>query len=88
MIIALDFVKIQLSFVADCPNIAAPENGKIEMLSGQAFNLTVVYSCDPGYDPMENVTVVCQEGGTWSDIPKCELQGILKRDFNNRAVYK
>ena len=31
------------------------------------------YSCNTGYQPAGDTTVVCMNDGTWSDIPSCQL---------------
>ncbi|CAC5408148.1 unnamed protein product [Mytilus coruscus] len=60
---------------ATCPALSTPENGAIEILTGDGrdFASVVQYVCNSGYETYGNVTTYCQTGGKWShDPPSCE----------------
>ncbi|XP_071132989.1 uncharacterized protein [Mytilus edulis] len=60
---------------AFCSALPAPENGGIEVLTGNGrdFASVLQYVCDPGYETYGNVTTYCQTGGKWSHVPpSCE----------------
>ena len=68
---------VHLCSVADCKNLTSFQNGQVKMPQ-LAFKSVASFSCNSGYRLLGNGTVVCQESGTWSDIPEC--QGTLTTD--------
>ena len=69
-----------LCSVTDCLNLASPPNGRVST-NERVFNSVATFSCEGGYTLVGNGNVVCQEGGTWSDIPECQGTLDLATDF-------
>ena len=62
--------------VVDCGNLTDPANGQVNHTTGTTFGQTATYSCDIGYNLVEDITRTCQATGNWSaSAPTC--QGLL-----------
>ncbi|XP_065195313.1 sushi, von Willebrand factor type A, EGF and pentraxin domain-containing protein 1-like [Sycon ciliatum] len=56
-----------------CPDQVAPGNGS-RMTTGLAYNATVRYSCDAGFDLNGTVDGICAVTGRWSSPrPRCDI---------------
>ena len=59
-----------------CGNLTDPANGQVDHTAGTTFGQTATYSCNTGYNLVENSTRTCQVSGNWSgNAPTCE--GVL-----------
>ena len=58
--------------VVDCGDLMDPANGAVS-LTNTIFNSTATYSCNDGYNLVEDTTRICLASGSWSDTaPTCE----------------
>ena len=65
-----------LSTAVDCGNLTDPANGQVSQPAGTTFRQTATYSCNTGYNLVEDSTRMCQATGEWSgSAPTC--QGML-----------
>ena len=62
-----------------CPPLDDPDDGDISCSHGDGEiprpGDTCTYTCDDGYMVEGEMTVTCQDDGTWSDETTCELIG-------------
>ena len=78
--INLHFIFLIL-IVADCGNLTDPANGQVTLTAGTTFGQTATYSCNTGYNLVENSTRTCQDTGEWSEsAPTCQSM-LLKGDM-------
>lgn len=68
---------VQKQAFSDCGYPSAPVNGtiKISIANHTSYGARAVYSCDEGFDPVDNRTISCQADGNWSDKPTCTITG-------------
>ena len=58
--------------VVDCGALTDPANGQVNHTAKTTFGQTVTYSCDTGYNLVEDSTRTCQADGMWSgNDPTC-----------------
>ena len=67
--------------LVDCGALSRPANGLITF-TGTVFKSIARYSCDPGYGPVGNTTIVCQANGNWSESPMCRSMGELNNEVS------
>ena len=70
------------STAVDCGTLNATANGQVSHPNGTTFGQTATYSCDTGYDLLEDITRTCQADGVWSGSePTCISESNLLRMF-------
>ena len=63
----------------NCGNLTDPANGSVTHISGTTFGQTATYSCNTGYNLVENSTRTCQATGVWSgSAPICQGSLVLR----------
>ena len=71
-----------LLLVVDCGTLNAITNGQVNHPNGTTFGQTATYSCDTGYNLVEDITRTCQANGVWSGIaPSCASESNLLKIF-------
>ena len=74
----------------DCGTLTDPDNGQVNHTAGTTFGQTATYSCDTGYQLLENITRTrtCQADGVWSGIrATCVSESNLLRMFNTKLIF-
>lgn len=61
--------------VSDCGD-PSPVNGISDIPKGTTFGEVAILSCDAGYTLTGSKFITCDETGSWSDYPTCEIKGI------------
>ena len=65
----------------DCGTLSDPANGQVSTTAGTTFGQTATYSCNPGYNPVGDITRTCQATGEWSgSAPTCQCM-LLKFEY-------
>ena len=73
------YMILLISTVVDCGSLTDPAGGQVDHTSGTTFGQTATYSCNIGYNLVENSTRTCQAIGNWSgSAPTCV--GMLLKD--------
>ena len=68
--------------VVDCGTLNATANGQVSHPNGTTFGQTATYSCDTGYNLLEDITRTCQANGVWSgNEPTCISESNLLKMF-------
>lgn len=68
------------SFVfADCGD-PTPTSGTSNSTDTE-YGAVVEITCDAGYDLTGSSVISCQADATWSDLPTCDANGMLKALF-------
>ena len=62
---------------ANCGVPRPPGNGTIVNYTGTAEGSTLLYQCNPGFDPVGKKTAVCAASGNWSPDPA----GVMCREI-------
>ena len=60
--------------LSDCqrpPNIT---HGDVTYVNTTYMNLAT-YTCQPGYESKDNLTIQCSEHGNWTQPPECQAKG-------------
>ena len=71
----------------DCGNLTDPTNGQVTHTSGTTFGQTATYSCNTGYNLVENNTRTCQTTGVWSGSA-ATCQGVLFKGSFHMCIQK
>ena len=65
-----------------CGTLTNPANGQVSHTAGTTLGQTATYSCNPGYNPVGDITRICQATGVWSgSAPTCQCKLLLKHKF-------
>ncbi|XP_045179635.2 deleted in malignant brain tumors 1 protein-like [Mercenaria mercenaria] len=57
----------------DCAD-PTPENGQLVEIDGTDFGSVAKIECNTGYELLGDNIITCQDGGIWSDNPKCKIR--------------
>ena len=66
------YLHIGLNFpfhVANCAVGRSPGNGTIANYTSTVEGSTLLYQCNPGFGPVDEMTAVCAADGSWSPDP-------------------
>ena len=81
---------VNISFPpANCSDPIVPINGFIVPYQNTTEGAKIVFGCDSGYFPTENVTAVCGADGRWNPNPStlvctCKSTYSMKMSLGNR----
>ena len=53
----------------NCGTPTAPENGSIDPYQNTTEGAEIVFRCNTGFDPAENMTAVCEANASWNPDP-------------------
>ena len=74
----------------DCGTLTNQADGQVNITAGTTFGQTATYSCDAGYQLLENITRTrtCQADGMWSgNRATCISESNLLIMFNPKLIF-